>query len=138
MQRSTSSTSKLSKLAAMLHNGQYTVSRSIAAGGPDEPMLIALNLGNSFYGAVTDDGIVSGSISYASKAGDCDLSGTDASFIDLEADSCELLTSNATLQANTYDPLSESDPPAAGPVVSIPSQAVVGVRFIVMTGAAAM
>ena len=135
MPRSTATTSQLTKIATMLRNGQHTVSRSVWAGGPDQPMLLAVYLGDSFYGAMPDDGIVSGSISYASEAGDCDLAGASSGgFVDVDADSCELLRANATMTANTYDPMSETDPPAAGPVVSIPAQAVVGVRLIVLDG----
>ncbi len=135
MRNSASSRSRIENLAAMLRNGQYTVSRSVSPGGPDQPMLIALNLGNRFYGAVADDGIVSGSSSYASAAGDCDVSGaSEVGFFGADADSCELVRATTALNANTYDPLSETDPPAAGPVVDIPSQAVVGVRLVVMGG----
>ena len=137
MPRSTATTSQLTKIATMLRNGQHTVSRSVSAGGPDQPMLLAVYLGDSFYGAMPDDGIVSGSISYASEAGDCDLAGaSEGGFVDVDADSCELVRANATMNANTYDPMSETDPPAAGPVVSIPAQAVVGVKLIVLEGAA--
>lgn len=137
MPRSTSSTSQLANVAAMLRSGQYSISRSVAAGGPDEPMLMAVYLGDSFYGAAPDQGIVSGSVSFASEAGDCDLAGaSEGGFVDVDADSCELVRANATMNANTFDPMSESDPPAAGPVVSIPAQAVVGVKLIVLQGAA--
>jgi hypothetical protein len=139
MPRSTSSGSQLANIAAMLRSGQYSISRSISAGGPDQPMLMVVYLGGSLYGAMADDGIVSGSVSYASQAGDCDLSGADeGGFIDIEPDSCELVRANATMNVNTYDPTSEADPPAAGPVVSIPAQAVVGVKLVVLNGGVAM
>jgi hypothetical protein len=135
MQREPSSTAKLADMASLLRSGRYTVSKSLSAAGPDEPALIALYLGGSFYAAMVDDGIASGSISYAAASGECDLEGAaESDFLDVAAASCEMVRSNASLTANTYDPMSESDPQAAGPVFGIPAQSVFGVKFIAEGG----
>ncbi len=139
MQQSVASKSKLADIAAMIRSGSYSVSKSVSAGGPDQPMLLAVYLGGSFYGAVPEQGVVSGSISYSAASGDCDVTGANnGGAVDISADSCEPVSSNAAMQANTFDPMSETDPPAAGPVITIPAQTVVGVRFISRTGTTPM
>lgn len=135
MQREPTSTAKLADVAALLRSGRYTVSKSLSAGGPDEPALIALYLGGSFYAAMSGDGIVSGSISYAAASGECDLEGAAGSdVLDIGAASCEMVRSNASLMANTYDPMSEADPQTVGPVFGIPAQSVFGVKFVAESG----
>lgn len=130
-QLSNSSTSRLADVAAMLRSGRYTISRSVSAAGPDQPALFAVYLGGSFYAAAPDEGLVSGSASLASASGECDLSGLSGDeVVPIDADSCTPVSANVSLQANTFDPMSESDPPAAGPVISLPAQAVVGVKFV--------
>jgi hypothetical protein len=134
MQRSTLSRATLADVAAKLRGGSYTVSRSISANGPDQLMLVAVYLGGEFYGAMPDQGIVSGSISHASAAGDCDLDGvSESDFVEVDAASCELVRSNFSLEADTFDPLSESEDPA-GPVVSLPAQNITGVKFVALVG----
>ncbi len=135
MQSVPSSREKLARVGELLRSGRYTIAKSVSAGGPDQPVLVATYLGGSFYGAMSEDGIVSGSISHSTTSGECDLDGAeDADFIGLDAASCEPVRSNASMTANTYDPTSESEPPAAGPVVTIPAQSVFGVKFVVEAG----
>jgi hypothetical protein len=136
MQRSTSSRATLADIATRLRGGQYTVSRSVSANGPDQPMLVAVYLGGKFYGALPDDGIESGSISHASATGECDLDGaSESEFVTIDAARCELVRSNVSLEADTYDPMSESTPPAAAPVITVPAQSVTGVKFVALTAA---
>lgn len=135
MQRTASPRTKLAEVAALLRSGRYTVSQNVSAGGPDQPMLVVVYLGGSFYGAMSEDGIVSGSISYSATSGECDLAGlAGGGFLDIGPGGCELVRTNAAMTANTYDPMSESDPPAAGPVVTIPAQSVFGVKLISLSG----
>ncbi|HET7552361.1 MAG TPA: hypothetical protein VFK04_13815 [Gemmatimonadaceae bacterium] len=129
MQRPRAGTPSLADVAAMLRSGRYTISRSVAAG-PDEPAIFAIKLGDEIWSAYSDEGIVSGSISFSSSSGDCNVGGTDGSAFDVDLVSCEMLRSNVALQANTFDDYSEADPPPAGPSVAITSQPVIGVKLI--------
>jgi hypothetical protein len=129
MQRPRSGAPDLAALSTMLQSGRYTVSKSISAG-PDQPLLFAAKLGSTVWIATSDQGIVSGSISYAATTGECDVDGANNSDIEVGADSCELLKSNLGLQADTFDGYSEADPPPAGPAISIPAQPVIGVKLI--------
>jgi hypothetical protein len=141
MQRSMSASgSKLVDLGRMLGSGQYSVSKALSAGGPDQPQLLAVYLGDALFGAgPEDEGIVSGSASYASVSGECEVPDVDFELIaELDPDSCEPQRANVALEANTQDVLAEADPLPAGPAVSIPAQSVVGVRFIALRGAVPM
>lgn len=129
MKRSGAGAPSLAKVSAMLRSGSYTVSRSIAAG-PDQPVVLAAMLGGNVWGALCEDGIVSGSISFSSASGECDLAAANDSDLEIGASSCEMQRSNVALQANTFDAYSESDTPADGPSITIPAQGVVGVKLI--------
>ena len=130
MKRSGTATPSLAKVSALLRSGSYTVSRSVSAG-PDQQMVLAAKLGGNVWGALWEDGIESGSISYSSAAGECDLAAVNDSDLEIGASSCEMQRANVALQANTFDAYSESDTPADGPSIAIPAQGVVGVKLVV-------
>ena len=129
MRRTRSGARTLAGVASMLRSGRYTVSRSVAPGA-DQPGIFAIKLGDDVWDAYSDEGIASGSISYAATAGDCDLSGANGNMFDVEAVDCEIMRSNVSLQADTFDDYSETEPPPAGPSVTISALPVVGVKLI--------
>lgn len=137
MQRQGSGHTALESLAAMLRSGRYTVSKSVSAG-PDEAVLLALKLGSRVWGATIEGGITSGSISYAAASGECDIDSVQDSYLEIDADACEVQRSNMSLQANTWDLYSEEETPPAGPAVGIPAQAVIGAKFMVTLGVTPM
>lgn len=137
MQRRGSGHTAFESLAAMLRSGRYTVSRSVSAG-PDEPALIAVKLGSTLWGALPEDGITSGSISYAAASGECDIDSVQDTYLEIDASECEMQSSNMSLQANTWDLYSEEEVPPEGPAVAIPAQTVVGAKFITKVGVAPM
>ncbi|HEU4584523.1 MAG TPA: hypothetical protein VFR95_02190 [Gemmatimonadaceae bacterium] len=140
MQRSTSAGSRLGELGRMLRSGRQSVSKSISAGGPDQPLVLAVYLGDSLFVADDVDDFVSGSASYSSVSGECDIpvEGYDVFILQLDPDSCEPQSSSVALRANTWDVLAETDSLPAGPAVTIPTQSVVGVKLVTLRGAVPM
>ncbi|HEU4584524.1 MAG TPA: hypothetical protein VFR95_02195 [Gemmatimonadaceae bacterium] len=133
MQLPGSAPRSLESLAAGLRSGRYTVSRSISAG-PDEPVLVLLKLGTKGGAAYAEDGIMSGSMSYAATSDECDIDALQSSELEFPAATCEIQRSSISLQANTWDIYSEEETPPAGPSITIPAQSVVGAKFTALLG----
>lgn len=131
LDRTTRSPLDLKGLSRMVQSGNFTVSRAVSLG-PDEPVLLALVVGDKVWAAQSDDGIVSGSISSSGVAGDCNTQGMNDMELHLDGATCELQRSNISLQANTWDGYSDAELPPAGPSVTISSQAVTGVKFTIV------
>lgn len=129
LKRSGAGAPSLSGLATMLRSGRYTISKSVSAV-QDQPGIFAIKLGDDVWSAYSEEGITSGSISYAATSGECNLQGANGSALDIDAVDCEMLQSNVSLQADTFDDYSELVPPPAGPSVAITALPVVGVKLI--------
>jgi hypothetical protein len=124
-----SGTRSMAQLSTMLRSGNFTVSKSVSSG-PDDAVAIMLSLDGTVWAAAYDEGIVSGSASYSTAAGECDVDGLDnLGMGDVNASSCELQKSNISLEANTTEGYSGEEEPAAGPVVTVPAQSVTGAKF---------
>ncbi|HEY9428695.1 MAG TPA: hypothetical protein VIR34_16170 [Gemmatimonadaceae bacterium] len=129
LERSGRSVLDLAGLSRMLQSGNFTVSKAVSPG-PDGPVLLALVVGGDVWGAESENGIVSGSISSSGVDGDCDTQGMNDVELHLDGATCELQRSNISMQANTWDPYSDAEVPPAGPSVTIASQSVTGVKFV--------
>jgi hypothetical protein len=116
--------SSLAELGAILHSGHYTISRDISAG-PDTPAIFGLGMGEAMWIASSDDGINSGSMSYAAASGACDATATEEYGYTDEYDSCQLVRANASVSA-LMEGASESDTLE----VTFPAQTVVGVTLV--------
>ncbi len=117
----------LAALSAMRQSGRYTVSRDISAG-PTVPGIVLFGLGDAIWGAGTDQGLESGSMSYAVAPGVCDMSLLETFELPNDFDGCEALRASVNLRGRMTSGLSGEGGDTSE--VEIPEQSMIGITLV--------